>query len=176
MVADTLDELVAGMNKLAARAGRSTSTSTIERQIVARDRELDNRSPRTMQLMAIANARRSRTDKIDPRGQAAPDPRPRARPADRRAPQHPHPQDARRPRDRPRLAGHAAPTAQPFPGLYAAGEVAGFGGGGVHGYNALEGTFLGGCIFSGRAAGRSIAGCWAEKRGCGASEASRHVG
>ena len=43
---------------------------------------------------------------------------------------------------------------QPIPGLYAAGEVAGFGGGGYHGYNALEGTFLGGCIFSGRAAGR----------------------
>ena len=45
----------------------------------------------------------------------------------------------------------------PVPGLYAAGEVAGFGGGGVHGYAALEGTFLGGCIFSGRAAGRSAA-------------------
>jgi predicted oxidoreductase len=45
----------------------------------------------------------------------------------------------------------------PFAGLYAAGEVAGFGGGGVHGYNALEGTFLGGCIFSGRSAGRGIA-------------------
>src|SRR6202012_2715452 len=43
-----------------------------------------------------------------------------------------------------------------FPGLYAAGEVAGFGGGGVHGYNALEGTFLGGSIFSGRAAGLAI--------------------
>lgn len=42
-----------------------------------------------------------------------------------------------------------------FEGLYAAGEVAGFGGGGVHGYRALEGTFLGGCIFSGRAAGRA---------------------
>ncbi len=46
---------------------------------------------------------------------------------------------------------------QPVPGLYAAGEVAGFGGGGVHGYSALEGTFLGGCIFSGRAAGRAAA-------------------
>ena len=45
----------------------------------------------------------------------------------------------------------------PLPGLYAAGEVAGFGGGGVHGYNALEGTFLGGCIFSGRAVGRALA-------------------
>jgi predicted oxidoreductase len=45
----------------------------------------------------------------------------------------------------------------PVPGLYAAGEVAGFGGGGMHGYRALEGTFLGGCIFSGRAAGRAAA-------------------
>jgi predicted oxidoreductase len=45
----------------------------------------------------------------------------------------------------------------PIPGLYAAGEVAGFGGGGYHGYNALEGTFLGGCIFSGRNAGRRVA-------------------
>jgi predicted oxidoreductase len=46
---------------------------------------------------------------------------------------------------------------QPVPGLYAAGEAAGFGGGGVHGYAALEGTFLGGCIFSGRSAGRAAA-------------------
>ncbi|MGW0996088.1 FAD-binding dehydrogenase [Streptomyces sp. NPDC002523] len=46
---------------------------------------------------------------------------------------------------------------EPVDGLYAAGEVAGFGGGGVHGYNALEGTFLGGCLFSGRAAGRHAA-------------------
>ncbi|MGL4178319.1 MAG: FAD-binding protein, partial [Dermatophilaceae bacterium] len=45
----------------------------------------------------------------------------------------------------------------PVPGLYAAGEVAGFGGGGVHGYRALEGTFVGGCLFSGRAAGRGAA-------------------
>lgn len=46
---------------------------------------------------------------------------------------------------------------EPIPGLYAAGEAAGFGGGGVHGYRALEGTFLGGCLFSGRVAGRSAA-------------------
>ncbi len=43
----------------------------------------------------------------------------------------------------------------PIAGLFAAGEVAGFGGGGMHGYNALEGTFLGGCLFSGRTAGRA---------------------
>ena len=46
---------------------------------------------------------------------------------------------------------------QPVPGLYAAGELAGFGGGGMHGYRSLEGTFLGGCLFSGRTAGRAVA-------------------
>lgn len=49
------------------------------------------------------------------------------------------------------------PDGEPVPGLYAAGEAAGFGGGGLHGYRALEGTFLGGCIFSGRIAGRAAA-------------------
>ncbi len=49
------------------------------------------------------------------------------------------------------------PDGSVFEGLYAAGEAAGFGGGGLHGYNALEGSFLGGCIFSGRAAGRAMA-------------------
>jgi uncharacterized protein len=48
-------------------------------------------------------------------------------------------------------------SGEPLPGLYAAGEVAGFGGGGMHGYRALEGTFLGGCLFSGRVAGRAAA-------------------
>jgi predicted oxidoreductase len=46
---------------------------------------------------------------------------------------------------------------EPLPGVYAAGEVSGFGGGGMHGYRALEGTFLGGCLFSGRTAGRAAA-------------------
>jgi predicted oxidoreductase len=46
---------------------------------------------------------------------------------------------------------------EPLPGLYAAGEAAGFGGGGMHGYRSLEGTFLGGCLFSGRTAGRAAA-------------------
>ena len=49
------------------------------------------------------------------------------------------------------------PGGEPLEGLYAAGEVAGFGGGGMHGYRSLEGTFLGGCLFSGRAAGRAAA-------------------
>ncbi len=50
-----------------------------------------------------------------------------------------------------------APGGSPVPGLYAVGEAAGFGGGGMHGYRALEGTFLGGCLFSGRLAGRAAA-------------------
>ncbi|MQA80733.1 MAG: FAD-binding dehydrogenase [Streptosporangiales bacterium] len=48
------------------------------------------------------------------------------------------------------------PGDEPLPGLYAAGEAAGFGGGGLHGHRALEGTFLGGCLFSGRRAGRAV--------------------
>ena len=53
-----------------------------------------------------------------------------------------------------RVFGHGGAI---MPGLYAAGEAAGFGGGGMHGYRALEGTFLGGCLFSGRVAGRAAA-------------------
>ena len=56
------------------------------------------------------------------------------------------------------LDGRAlALSGEPIPGLYAAGEVSGFGGGGMHGYRSLEGTFLGGCLFSGRVAGRAVA-------------------
>jgi predicted oxidoreductase len=47
------------------------------------------------------------------------------------------------------------PQGDILPGLFAAGEVSGFGGGGYHGYNALEGTFLGGCLYSGRIAGQN---------------------
>jgi hypothetical protein len=49
------------------------------------------------------------------------------------------------------------PDGSPLSGVYAVGEVAGFGGGGVHGYRALEGSFLGGCLFTGRIVGRALA-------------------
>lgn len=49
------------------------------------------------------------------------------------------------------------PAGDPLSGLYAAGELTGFGGGGIHGHRSLEGTFVGGCVFSGRVAGRSVA-------------------
>jgi hypothetical protein len=49
-------------------------------------------------------------------------------------------------------------SGEAIPGLYAVGEAAGFGGGGVHGKRSLEGTFLGGCVFTGRLAAAAIAG------------------
>jgi len=154
VVAPTLTELVDGMNKIAR--GPQLDPAEIERQIVARDRELDNAFSKDVQLMAIANARRSRTDKLVRV----------AKPHKILDPAH-GPLIAVRLNilSRKTLGGLetnldsqcVAADGSPVPGLYAAGEVAGFGGGGVHGYNALEGTFLGGCIFSGRAAGRALA-------------------
>jgi uncharacterized protein len=154
VVADGLAELVDGMNKIAR--GPRLDLARIEEQIVARDREVDNAFSKDLQLMAIHNARLSRTDKLIRV----------ARPHKILDPKH-GPLIAVRLNilTRKTLGGLETnldsqvmrPDGTPFPGLYAAGEVAGFGGGGVHGYNALEGTFLGGCIFSGRAAGRALA-------------------
>ena len=155
VTASTLRELIAGMNKLSR--GPELDAADIERQIVARDREVANKYSKDAQLMAIGNARRALGDKIA-----------------RVAAPHRMLDPAHGPLigvrlnilTRKTLGGIQTnldsqvigPGGEPIPGLYAAGEVAGFGGGGVHGYNALEGTFLGGCIFSGRAAGRALAG------------------
>ncbi|WP_030060423.1 FAD-binding dehydrogenase [Streptomyces novaecaesareae] len=153
VVARTLPELVAGMNAIAR--GPKLDAADIERQIVARDRELENRFSKDVQVMAIHNARRSLTDRIARV----------ARPHRILDPAHGPLIGVRlNILSRKTLGGLQTdldsrvlgPDGAPVPGLYAAGEVAGFGGGGVHGYNALEGTFLGGCIFSGRAAGRAL--------------------
>ncbi|MEU4583951.1 FAD-binding dehydrogenase [Kitasatospora aureofaciens] len=154
VVARTLPELVAAMNGIAR--GPKLDAADIERQIVARDRELANPFSKDAQVMAIHNARRSLTDRIARV----------ARPHRILDPAHGPLIGVRlnilsrktlgglqTDLDSRVIGGDGAPV----PGLYAAGEVAGFGGGGVHGYNALEGTFLGGCIFSGRAAGLAIA-------------------
>ena len=155
ITADTIGELVARMNALTPDA--PLDAAHIERQIVERDRQVDN---------ALHQGRPGRRDPgraALPRGPAhqarlpaAPHPRPQARAARRGAAAGALAQDARRAAHRPsgRVLG---PSGEPVPGLYAAGEVAGFGGGGVHGYRALEGTFVGGCLFSGRTAGRSAA-------------------
>ncbi|WP_084759798.1 FAD-binding dehydrogenase [Nocardia mangyaensis] len=153
VVAPTLAELVAGMNEIAR--GPQLDAADLERQIVARDREVANGYAKDGQLAAIANARRYVGDRLG-----------------RVAAPHRILDPAKGPLIAVRLNILTRKTlgglqtdldsrvigtdGNPVPGLYAAGEVAGFGGGGVHGYSALEGTFLGGCIFSGRAAGRAL--------------------
>ena len=154
VVARTLPELVAGMNKLTGEA--LIDLADLERQIVARDREIDNPFTKDLQVMAIRNARRFRGDRLA--RTAAPH-----RILDPKA----GPLIAVRLNILTRktlgglqtdLSGRVlSRTAGPVPGLFAAGEVAGFGGGGMHGYRSLEGSFLGGCLFSGRQAGRAVA-------------------
>jgi uncharacterized protein len=155
VVRDNLRALVDAMNAL-GRGGQLTYEQ-LEREIVARDREVGNKYSKDAQLMAITNARRLLGDRLMRI----------AKPHRLLDPEH-GPLIAVRLNilTRKTLGGLETnldsqvirPDGTPFPGLYAAGEVAGFGGGGVHGYNALEGTFLGGCIFSGRAAGRALGG------------------
>ncbi|MEV5606738.1 FAD-binding dehydrogenase [Streptomyces sp. NPDC052225] len=154
VVRRNLKDLVAGMNELTPST--PLSYEQVEREIVARDREVDNGYSKDLQLMAIKNARSYFFDRVT-----------------RVAKPHRLLDPAQGPLiavrlhvlTRKTLGGLETnldsqvmrPDGTVFEGLYAAGEVAGFGGGGVHGYNALEGTFLGGCIFSGRAAGRALA-------------------
>ena len=154
IVRDTLEELVEGMNALAGSA--LIDIAHIRREIEARDRQFDNPYAKDGQVMAIHNARRYRGDKLV-----------------RVAKPHRLLDPSKGPLIAVRLhiltrkslggfqtdldARVLAPDGQPLPGLYAAGEAAGFGGGGLHGYRALEGSFLGGCLFSGRVAGRAAA-------------------
>ena len=155
VVADTIEELVKGMNAIAR--GPQLDAAKVRSLVEARDRELGNEFSKDLQLMAVANARRSRTDKLvrvaKPHAFLDPDNGPLI--AERLNILTRKTQGGIQTDLDSRVLGSSG---TPVPGLYAAGEVAGFGGGGVHGYNALEGTFLGGCIFSGRAAGRAVAG------------------
>ena len=154
VVANTLDELLAGMQKLSPDI--PIDTARVRQEIEGRDRELANDFSKDAQVNAIRQARRYRGDKL-------------IRVA--------RPHRILDPKAGPLIAvklhiltrkslggietdlqGRAlSATGKPIPGLYAAGEVSGFGGGGMHGYRSLEGTFLGGCLFSGRVAGRAVA-------------------
>lgn len=154
VVRDTLEELVAGMNAI---GGDRLNIDHIRRQIEARDREIENGFSKDAQVTAIHGARRYLGDRLM-----------------RTAKPHRLLDPAMGPLITVRLHVLTRKTlgglhtdlearvldaaGQPVPGLHAAGEVAGFGGGGMHGYNALEGTFLGGCLFSGRVAGRKVLG------------------
>jgi uncharacterized protein len=155
VVATTLPEIVAGMNKITSGTPE-LDLATIEAEVVARDREITNKFTKDLQVTAIRGARTFLGDRLirvaSPHRLLDPDAGPlvavRLNLLTRKT-----------------LGGLETdlsgrvlrPGGEPFPGLYAAGEVAGFGGGGMHGYRSLEGTFLGGCLFSGRTAGRALA-------------------
>jgi predicted oxidoreductase len=154
VVASTLEGLVEKMNALTDDP--LLDVETLRRQIEARDLQVTNPFSKDSQIQGIRNARRFLGDRLI-----------------RAATPHRLLDPAHGPLigvklhvlTRKTLGGIQTDLqsralgidGRPIPGLYAAGEVAGFGGGGVHGYNALEGTFLGGCLFSGRAAGRAAA-------------------
>jgi predicted oxidoreductase len=154
VVAGTLARLVEGMNALTAEP--LLDPAAIARQVEARDRELGNRFGKDAQITAIRGARAYRGDRLI-----------RVAPPHRLLDPAAGPLIAVRLRILTRkslggletdLSGRVLRAGgQPVPGLYAAGEAAGFGGGGMHGYRSLEGTFLGGCLFSGRQAGRAVA-------------------
>ncbi|KAK7698896.1 hypothetical protein SLS64_012106 [Diaporthe eres] len=157
VVKDNLEDLVDGMNKLAEeRDGPHLDYGQVKDVVETRDSQFHNAYSKDAQAMLIHNARNY-----------WPDSRSRVAPPHRLLDAKHGPLIAVRMNllTRKTLGGLETnlssnvmkPNGEPFPGLYAAGEAAGFGGGGVHGYNSLEGTFLGGCIFSGRAAGISIA-------------------
>ena len=152
--ADTIGELVAKMNALTPEP--LLDAAHIERQVVERDRQLDNAFGKDAQLTAIRGARAYRGDRLI--RTAAPhrilDPKEGPLIAVRLSVLTRKTLGGLETDLTGRVLGH---DGQPVPGLYAAGEAAGFGGGGVHGYRSLEGTFLGGCIFSGRTAGRAVA-------------------
>lgn len=154
VVRDNLRDLVGGMNALSGE--NLLKYERIHEIIAARDREIDNPFCKDAQVTAIRGARNYRGDKLI-----------------RTAPPHKILDPTKGPLiavrlhvvTRKTLGGlHTNLDSQlldaegtAIPGMYAAGEASGFGGGGYHGYNALEGTFLGGCIFSGRNAGRHAA-------------------
>ncbi|MEV4612778.1 FAD-binding dehydrogenase [Kitasatospora sp. NPDC049258] len=154
VVADSLPELVRGMNAKTPEA--LIDEAELRREIEARDRELANPFSKDLQVTAVHGARRYLGDKLI--RTAAPH-----RLLDPKA----GPLIAVRLNilTRKSLGGLQTDLSSRvlradgsvLEGLYAAGEAAGFGGGGVHGYRSLEGTFLGGCLFSGRAAGRAAA-------------------
>jgi predicted oxidoreductase len=158
VVRRSLKELIVGMEALAASAGGpAIDAGTVERSIRDRDTQLGSAAESDPQLAVIRNARMLLSEKLI----RVASPRPILDERD-------GPLIAVRLNilTRKSLGGLETDLqgrvlredGEPLSGLFAAGEVAGFGGGGMHGYRALEGSFLGGCLFSGRVAGRAAAG------------------
>lgn len=154
VIADSLKDLVEGMNKLVGND--LLDFLHIKDQILARDREIENLFTKDAQITALHGARNYIGDKLI-----------------RAAKPHKILDPSAGPLIAVRLNILTRKTlgglqtnlngqvlneeGNPIPGLFAAGEVSGFGGGGVHGYRSLEGTFLGGCLFTGLQAGKYLA-------------------
>ena len=154
VVRDTLDELISGMRALPG--GEVLDADRVRFELEARDREVANDFTKDAQIAMLRSARAFRGDRLI-----------------RTASPHRILDPGAGPLIAVKLhvltrkslggietdlSGRAlGADGEPIPGLYAAGEASGFGGGGVHGYRALEGTFAGGCLFSGRVAGRAVA-------------------
>lgn len=156
VVARTLPELVRGMTAIADPEVPALDEAALRATIEQRDREIVNGFGKDAQVTALRGARNYLGDKLirvaSPHRLLDPEAGPliavRLNVLTRKTLGGLHTD----------LDGRVlGADGEPLPGLYAAGEVSGFGGGGMHGYNALEGTFLGGCLFSGRVAGRAAA-------------------
>jgi len=152
--ADTIRDLVARMNALTPEP--LLDAAHIERQVVERDRQIENPFGKDAQVTALRGARAYRGDRLIRTASPHRILDPKAGPliAVRLSVLTRKTLGGLETDLQGRVLGH---DGQPVGGLYAAGEAAGFGGGGLHGYRSLEGTFLGGCIFSGRTAGRALA-------------------
>jgi predicted oxidoreductase len=154
VVRDDLDALIAGMKALPG--GDVLDGDRVRHELEARDREIENPFTKDAQIAMLRSARAYRGDKLirtaAPHRILDPDAGPliavKLHVLTRKSLGGIETD----------LSGRAlAASGDPVPGLYAAGEASGFGGGGMHGYRALEGTFVGGCLFSGRVAGRAAA-------------------
>jgi predicted oxidoreductase len=154
VVRDDLRSLVDGMNALTDTA--LLSFDDVERAVLARDREMANPFTKDLQVTALRGARRYRGDKLVRVASPHRLLDPKAGPLIA-VKLHLLTRKTLGGLETDLSARVLTPDGDPLPGVYAAGEVAGFGGGGMHGYRALEGTFLGGCLFSGRTAGRAAA-------------------
>ena len=154
IVRDSLDELIAGMRALPG--GEALDADRVRTEVEARDREMDNDFTKDAQIAMLRSARSYRGDRLV--RTAAPhkilDPKNGPLVAVKL---HVITRKSLGGIETDLSARALGADGSPIPGLYAAGEASGFGGGGVHGYRALEGTFLGGCLFSGRIAGRAAA-------------------
>ena len=154
VVRRTLDELITGMQELPD--GDALDGELVRLEVEARDREIANEFTKDAQIAMLRSARAYRGDRLVRTALPHRILDPKAGPLIA-VKLHVLTRKSLGGIETDLSARVLRPDGAAVPGLYAAGEAAGFGGGGMHGYRSLEGTFLGGCLFSGRTAGRAAA-------------------